>query len=436
MLAKACHHLLPIKLPATTSPPKLPPPTTYNPSQHTTISRAISITAPAPAPRKTVQDTNAPQDDAVTAFWDYQFLFVSQRAETAEPIPIRLVDGALPSDFPSGTYYLTGPGLFSDDHGSTVHPLDGHGYLRSFKIDGSSGKVEFMARYIETEAQAEERDPATGEWRFTHRGPFSVLKGGKMVGNTKVMKNVANTSVLQWGGRLFCLWEGGDPYEIDARTLGTLGKFNLVGDRNIPPPAEYDDGRGRLFHADFLKLAANILKPILYGVFKMSPKRLLSHYKIDVKRNRLLIMSCNAEDMLLPRSNFTFYEFDSNFKLLQSQEFSIPDHLMIHDWAFTDSQYILFGNRIKLDVAGSMAAVCGLSPMISALSLNPNKPTSPIYLLPRFPNAQPNRFRDWRIPIEAPSQMWVLHVGNAFEEREDDNGNLHIQIQASGCSYH
>lgn len=147
---------------------------------------------------------------------------------------------------------------------------------------------------------------------------------------------------------------------------------------------------------------------------------------------------------------------------------------MIHDWAFTDSHYILFGNRIKLDVAGnyyillvcrlavmicnlglsnpetgpdfqmlkvdlmlnentgSMTAVCGLSPMITALSLNPSKPTSPIYLLPRFPNSQPTR--DWRIPIEAPSQLWVLHVGNAFEER-DVNGNLEIQIQASGCSY-
>lgn len=39
----------------------------------------------------------------------------------------------------------------------------------------------------------------------------------------------------------------------------------------------------------------------------MPPKRLLSHYKIDSQRNRLLIMSCNAEDMLLPRSHFTFY---------------------------------------------------------------------------------------------------------------------------------
>lgn len=39
----------------------------------------------------------------------------------------------------------------------------------------------------------------------------------------------------------------------------------------------------------------------------MPPKRLLAHYKIDAKRNRLLMVSCNAEDMLLPRSTFTFY---------------------------------------------------------------------------------------------------------------------------------
>lgn len=46
-------------------------------------------------------------------------------------------------------------------------------------------------------------------------------------------------------------------------------------------------------------------------------------------------------------------ELDANFKLLHQQEFNIPDHLMIHDWAFTDSHYILFGNRIKLNVPGN-----------------------------------------------------------------------------------
>ncbi|CAA2954237.1 carotenoid cleavage dioxygenase 7, chloroplastic [Olea europaea subsp. europaea] len=109
--------------------------------------------------------------------------------------------------------------------------------------------------------------------------------------------------------------------------------------------------------------AAHLLQPLINynvgsifeDVFNMPPKRLLSHYKIDA-----LIMSCNAEDMLLPRSNFTFY--------------------------------------------GSTEAVCGLSSMISALPVNPSKPTSPIYLLPR---SKTKEMRDWRIPIEALSQLWV-----------------------------
>jgi hypothetical protein len=39
----------------------------------------------------------------------------------------------------------------------------------------------------------------------------------------------------------------------------------------------------------------------------MPSKRLLAHYKIDPQTNRLLMVACNAEDMLLPRANFTFY---------------------------------------------------------------------------------------------------------------------------------
>ncbi|CAL5381361.1 unnamed protein product [Camellia sinensis] len=433
MQAKSCHSIPPPIFPA--SPAKsLPANKVSFPAK---ISRAISITAPGDV----ISTQNV--DDAVAAFWDYQFLFVSQRSETADPITLRVVDGAVPPDFPCGTYYLTGPGVFTDDHGSTVHPLDGHGYLRAFTIDGVKGVVKFMAKYIKTEAQTEERDPLTGRWRFTHRGPFSVLKGGKMVGNTKVMKNVANTSVLGWGDRLFCLWEGGDPYEIDSRSLDTIGKFDVIDDDGDGGGGGDGSGESEMvgeLKGGFWDVAATLLKPILYGVFNMPPKRLLSHYKIDAGRDRLLILSCNAEDMLLPCSHFTFYEFDSNFKMVQKKEFNIPDHLMIHDWAFTDSHYILFGNRIKLDITGSMAALFGLSPMISALAVNPSKPTSPIYLLPRSPPTTSNELnngneRDWRVPIEAPSQMWVLHVGNAFENRDDDNANSQIHIQASVCSY-
>jgi hypothetical protein len=46
-------------------------------------------------------------------------------------------------------------------------------------------------------------------------------------------------------------------------------------------------------------------------------------------------------------------EFDADFALVQTREFVLPDHLMIHDWTFTDSHYVLLGNRIRLDIPGT-----------------------------------------------------------------------------------
>lgn len=192
---------------------------------------------------------------------------MSQRSETTQPITLRVVDGAVPADFPTGTYYLTGPGILSDDHGSTVHPLDGHGYLRAFTFDNNvTNKVKYMAKYIRTEAQLEEHDPKTNTWKFTHRGPFSVLKGGKKVGNTKVMKNVANTSVLKWGEKLLCMWEGGEPYEMESGTLDTIGRYNMMDGCDLD---DHEDEENPSDH-DVWDVAASLLKPILYGTYIVS----------------------------------------------------------------------------------------------------------------------------------------------------------------------
>uniref|UniRef100_A0A0D9ZNX4 Uncharacterized protein n=1 Tax=Oryza glumipatula TaxID=40148 RepID=A0A0D9ZNX4_9ORYZ len=208
----------------------------------------------------------AETDTLSAAFWDYNLLFRSQRDECLDSIPLRVTEGAIPPDFPAGTYYLAGPGIFSDDHGSTVHPLDGHGYLRSFRFRPGDRTIHYSARFVETAAKREEsRDGAS--WRFTHRGPFSVLQGGKKVGNVKVMKNVANTSVLRWGGRLLCLWEGGQPYEVDPRTLETVGPFDLLGlaaaDDNKATNASA--ARRPWLQEAGLDAAARLLRPVLSG---------------------------------------------------------------------------------------------------------------------------------------------------------------------------
>lgn len=80
-----------------------------------------------------------------------------------------------------------------------------------------------------------------------------------------------------------------------------------------------------------------------------------------------------------------------------------------------------------------MSAISGISPMISALSVNTNKSTSPIYLIPRF--GEDSKKDDWKETIvEVPSRLWLLHVGNAFETIHED-GTLDFEIHASSCSY-
>ena len=210
-------------------------------------------------------------DSLSAAFWDYNLLFRSQRAECRDPVALRVAEGAIPPDFPAGTYYLAGPGMFADDHGSTVHPLDGHGYLRAFRFGGAG--ASYSARYVETAAKREEHDAGGASWRFTHRGPFSVLQGGARVGNVKVMKNVANTSVLRWGGRLLCLWEGGEPYELHPRTLETLGPFDILG---LGAGGAAPDGDAAARHRRrrpwlqeaAIDVAARLLRPVLSGLYR------------------------------------------------------------------------------------------------------------------------------------------------------------------------
>jgi hypothetical protein len=42
-------------------------------------------------------------------------------------------------------------------------------------------------------------------------------------------------------------------------------------------------------------------------VFDMPEERMLSHVKFDVKRKRLVLVTCRREDMVLPKSTFTIY---------------------------------------------------------------------------------------------------------------------------------
>lgn len=58
-----------------------------------------------------------------------------------------------------------------------------------------------------------------------------------------------------------CLWEGGEPYEIESRTLETLGKVDVIYGGRDPSAS------GGGLKADVWDVAAAMLKPILYGTY-------------------------------------------------------------------------------------------------------------------------------------------------------------------------
>lgn len=96
------------------------------------------------------------------------------------------------------------------------------------------------------------------------------------------MKNVANTSVIEWAGKLMCLWEGGAPYEVHPTSLETAGVLALHKEQTVEELLEYVsykiqrgfqkqwDGSfiAQTFRKGVVAAAATLLRPVLMGTVR------------------------------------------------------------------------------------------------------------------------------------------------------------------------
>ena len=70
--------------------------------------------------------------------------------------------------------------------------------------------------------------------KVLYRGFGSQKPGGVMANFMDFRdKPVANTSMLEWGGKLYALWEAHNPFVLDPNTLETLGE-ETFGEAWIP----------------------------------------------------------------------------------------------------------------------------------------------------------------------------------------------------------
>ncbi|MCU0534382.1 MAG: carotenoid oxygenase family protein [Hydrococcus sp. Prado102] len=274
------------------------------------------------------------------------------------------IEGEIPNEL-EGTLFRNGPGLL-DIHGTPIrHPFDGDGMISA--ISFQNGRVHYRNRFVRTEGYVKEREVG----KILYRGVFGTSKPGGFFNNAfdLKLKNIANTNVIYWGGKLLALWEAAEPHRLDPATLETLGLDYLDGLLEpgdafsahpwVDPSCEMDGG-----------------EPCLVN------------YSIKTGLS----------------STITIFEFNDDGKLLRRHAHSIPGFCFIHDFVITPHYCIFFQNPV---VFNPLPFVLGWRGAGECVQYQPKQPTR-IIVIPRIAPYQ-------GVKILETQAGFVFHHANAFE---------------------
>jgi all-trans-8'-apo-beta-carotenal 15,15'-oxygenase len=271
------------------------------------------------------------------------------------------IEGDLPVSL-EGTLFRNGPGKLDINGDLLQHPFDGDGMISA--VSFKDGKAWFRNRYVRTEGFLAES--AAG--KILYRGVFGTQKPGGWLANIfdVKFKNIANTSIIYWGGRLMALWEAGLPHELEPHTLDTIGPSTLEG--------------------------------LLKGEDAWS-----AHPRVDPGEHGQEPRLVNFSVKTGLSTQVTVYELDPRNELLQRKTFTIPGFAFIHDFAITLNYYIFFQNPVSLN---PIPFVLGLRGAGQCIAFNDKQPTR-VWVMPR--NEQ------GKVRVLETESCFVFHHANAYE---------------------
>ncbi len=275
-------------------------------------------------------------------------------------IPPSSVRGTIPPALRGGRHLQNGPG-WTKIGDRLAHPFDGHGLVRSLTFTQGGG-AELRSRFVHTPAYDAERAAGKLVYRGLGTNPSESTWRNLFA---PAPRNVANTTIVPWAGRLLCGWEGGRPYALETSSLATLAEETFNG--SLPD-----------------------------GAF-------LAHMRVDAAAGRLI--GCSLK-MGMP-SRFTFREYDRAGVEVATREASVPGMHFVHDFVVTPRWYVLPGNALKVDALAFVAARLGRKTLIDAIAPDRSQP-GVLYLVPR---GRPGPVRT----IELPQHAFVVHFANAFD---------------------
>lgn len=291
-------------------------------------------------------------------------------------MPLEVLEGAIPPDFPHGTYVRNGPNPYHEPV-SRVEPILGRTCHHWFEGDGMLHAVRFMDgtasytnRWVRTAGLKQEMEAQ----RSLFRGTFDVTPTAcvaNMVSNAvsgqEMFKSTANTSVCHHAGALLALNEGFPPTRVRLSDLETEGE-HVFGNEVVPCPY----GRQR--------------------------REFTAHPKIDPGTGELIFFSSQAAE---PYLTMGVVGPDGDLKHLAPIG-DIPYATVKHDFAITerfslilDFPFTIFPERL----------LEGRPPAAWEGDAKPSR----IGVMPRHGTNEDVRWFE----VET---GWVFHVVNAYEE--------------------
>jgi all-trans-8'-apo-beta-carotenal 15,15'-oxygenase len=285
---------------------------------------------------------------------DLRSLGVSEPQHIEHDYRVQDIEGTIPAEL-SGTLYRNGPGRWQDHTGRPLHHLfDGDGMVSAFTIE--RGAVHYRNRYVRTQHYR-------GKSGTRHMGTDAL--GGFLANIARLPTNLANTNVIEHAGRLYALWEGGPPHELDPETLETKGLCRFGGE--LRWIGSYSA------HPCFCPSSGDMFN---FGV------------------------------EFVPTPHLRVYRTDRTGTLKHYRSVSLPYVAMVHDFAITE-RYLVF--LVSPIIPDGIPIALGLKAFGDAMKYHPERGSS-FVLIPR----DGGEIR--RIDHEAVLQF---HLSNAFDDRGD-----------------
>lgn len=295
-------------------------------------------------------------DPVTSPFLEGNFAPVREEVQAED---LRVI-GEIPAGL-DGMFVRTGPNPQFDVI-KGYHWFGGDGMLHGVRVHG--GKVSYRNRYVDTFAYRREKEAGHALWGSGLGAPEFDNPNGPGRGNT------GNTALVWHDGRLFTLWEAGDPHHIKLPGLETAGTY---------------DYSGKLVHS------------------------FTAHPKVDEKTGEMLFFGYNMMgfDMAKGGAKVPYLQYsvvNANGELTMTTPIDLPRGVMMHDFAVSEHYSIFMDLPLVFDMQRAMK---GESP----LYFNRDLPAR-FGLLPR--HAEGSQVR-W---FEAPS-CYVFHTLNAFEQGDE-----------------